>query len=257
MENYPAAVAQIAGDYLERAKAHLKQVPLREREEFLREIESHIYEAYQREPGEDAVPRILAVLRKLGEPQDLVADRLPESIVRSGTRRKLPVQVLAGIVIALFGIPLGVGGVGAVVGVLGAMLGLLAAYYAATVAMLLSGTLFLALGLLRIYQPVLWDRLVANGIIQMDEQGAELVERILPGAEGFLLLAAAALLIGLALGMLWLGRYLVRGLRLLFAMVFDGARRAAEGFRKWANAPRTAERYAPARMGMRSSTSAS
>src|ERR1035441_5302646 len=44
MNNYPEVVAKIAHDYLERVKSQLQLVPVRERIEFLREIESHIYE---------------------------------------------------------------------------------------------------------------------------------------------------------------------------------------------------------------------
>ena len=78
----------------------------------MREIQSHVYEAYQQMPGEDDVARIFAVLRNLGEPGEVVADRLPGAMVRSGTRRNLPLYVAGGILIALFGIPLGFGGFG-------------------------------------------------------------------------------------------------------------------------------------------------
>ena len=112
MNNYPEVVAKIAHDYLERVKAQLQLVPVRERIEFLREIESHIYEAYQQTPGEDDVARILAVLRNLGEPAEVVSDRLPGTMVRAGTKRNVPLFVVGGILIALFGIPLGFGGLG-------------------------------------------------------------------------------------------------------------------------------------------------
>ena len=58
MNNYPEVVPKIANDYLERVKSQLRLVPVRERDEFLREIESHLYEAYQQTPGEDDVARI-------------------------------------------------------------------------------------------------------------------------------------------------------------------------------------------------------
>ena len=84
MYNYPEVVAKIANDYLERVRLQLRTVPARERDEFLREIESHLYEAYQNTPGDDAVARILAVMRNFGEPAEVVADRLPGAMVRSG-----------------------------------------------------------------------------------------------------------------------------------------------------------------------------
>ena len=130
MNNYPEVVAKIANNYLERVKSQLRLVPIREQNEFLREIESHLYEAYQQTPGDDDVARILAVLRNLGEPAEVVSDRLPGTMVRSGTKRNLPLYVVGGILIALFGIPLGFGGLGVLVGILGGLAGMLVAFYA-------------------------------------------------------------------------------------------------------------------------------
>ena len=115
---------------MERVKSQLGLVPIREQNEFLREIESHLYEAYQQTPGDDDVARILAVLRNLGEPAEVVSDRLPGTMVRSGTKRNLPLYVVGGILIALFGIPLGFGGLGVLVGILGGLAGMLVAFYA-------------------------------------------------------------------------------------------------------------------------------
>ena len=63
MCEYPESVAQIVDDYLERVKERLRLVPPREQDEFLREIQSHIFEAFQEATGEDDVQRVLAVLR--------------------------------------------------------------------------------------------------------------------------------------------------------------------------------------------------
>ena len=118
MNSYPEAVAKIANDYLERVKSQLRLVPLREQNEFLAEIESHVYEAYQQTPGDDDIARILAVLRNLGEPAEVVYDRLPRTMARSGAKRNVPLYVIGGIFIALFGIPLGFGGLGVMIGIL-------------------------------------------------------------------------------------------------------------------------------------------
>lgn len=112
MNSYPEVVEKIADDYLERVKSQLPLVPIREQSEFLAEIESHLYEAYQERPEEDEVARILAVLRNLGEPAEVVSERLPRTMARSGKTRSLPLYVVGGILIALFGIPLGFGGLG-------------------------------------------------------------------------------------------------------------------------------------------------
>ena len=115
MNEYPDAVAAIANDYLERVKAHLRLVPASEQEDFLREIQSHLYEAYDRTPGSDDVARILAVLRGFGAPAEVVSDRLPQAMVRSGTGRRLPLYIAGGLLVALFGLPLGAGGIGVLV----------------------------------------------------------------------------------------------------------------------------------------------
>lgn len=115
---------------MERVKTQLRLVPIREQNEFLAEIESHLYEAYRERPEEDDVARILAVLRNLGEPAEVVSDRLPRTMARSGTKRNLPLYVVGGILIAVFGIPLGFGGFGVVVGFLAALAGMLVAFYA-------------------------------------------------------------------------------------------------------------------------------
>src|SRR5579863_8489299 len=106
MNNYPEAVAKIADDYLERVRSQLRLIPAREQDDFVREIRSHLYEAYQHQvdqqtPGEDDVSRILGVLRNLGEPAEVVSDRLPGSMVRSGTKRNQLLYVAGGILIAL------------------------------------------------------------------------------------------------------------------------------------------------------------
>src|SRR5579863_4339599 len=105
MNQYPEVVAAIVNDYLERLKGKLMLIPALERDEFLREIQSHIYEAYNQSPGNDDTQRILAVLRNLGDPAEVVADRLPGAMMRSGTSRNVPLYIVGGILLVLFGIP--------------------------------------------------------------------------------------------------------------------------------------------------------
>ncbi len=50
MNSYPEVVATIVNDYLDRVKSQLRLAPVREQSEFLAEIESHLYEAYQQAP---------------------------------------------------------------------------------------------------------------------------------------------------------------------------------------------------------------
>jgi hypothetical protein len=187
-----------------------------------------MYETYQQTPGDDDVVRILAVLRRLGEPAEVVADRLPRTMVRSGTKRNLPLYIASGILIALFGIPLGSGGVGVLVGLLCALAGLVVAYFAFTGSILLVGAVFGTLGLTRILVPELWDKLVMLGFIQIDGPVADFLEHFPPFDQGLLLLLVASVFIASGWGLLRLGRYLLRGLHFLFSLALDWTRRLAQ-----------------------------
>jgi uncharacterized membrane protein len=224
MQDYPEVVAKIVTDYLQRLKSHLHVVPAHERTEFLKEIQSHIYEAYQNEPGEDDVQRILAVLRKLGEPSEVVADRLPQAMVRSGTKRNFPLYVMGGILLALLGIPLGFAGFGFLVGALGALAGILIAYYAMAGSAILVGAIGMVLGLSRIYQPEFFDKLVSTGAIQLDAQAAQFLDLFSTSSQGSILILVGMAFAGSGFGMLWLGRYLFRGLRFLYGFVCEWIR---------------------------------
>lgn len=228
MDDYPEIVKRIAGDYLERMDSKLAPLPAAEREEFLREIHSHIYEAYCRAPEGDEVTRILGVLRNLGEPADVISDRLPETMVRSGTRRRMPLFVLSGILIALFGIPLGFGGVAFLAGVLATLGAMVAAYYAAAGTIFLAAALFVSMGAARLLLPELWDRLVRLGFIQMNGPVADFLDQLPPSEQGLLILAIGALFAAGGLGMLRAGRYLRRGFHFLLSLMLDWFRRGAQ-----------------------------
>jgi uncharacterized membrane protein len=232
MSDYPESVARIATDYLERVGAQLRLVPARERDEFLRELQSHLYEAYQQTPGEDEIGKILAVLRNLGEPAEVVADRLPSAMVRSGMRRNLPLYIVGGILIAMFGIPLGFGGVGVLMGLLCALAGVVVAYFASAGSILLAGAVCMLVGLIRFLDPHLWDKLVTLGVIQMSGPTAEFLDQFSPSDQGLILILVASVLAAAGLGMLWVGRYLIRGLRFLFSLTFDWMRRFAQSLRR-------------------------
>jgi uncharacterized membrane protein len=213
MSDYPEVVARIVDDYLERVRAQLRLVPAGEQDEFLREIQSHLYEAYQRTAAQDDVSRILGVLRKFGEPVDVVADRLPGRMVRTGTSRNLPLYVAGGIFLALFGVPLGFGGVGVLLGLLGALVGILVAYFAAAGSVLLVAALCLLLGLTRVFLPNVWTGLVAVGAIQINGPAAEFLEQLSGPEQGLLMLILGGMLSAAGLGMLWVGKHLFRSRR--------------------------------------------
>ena len=214
MNHYSDPVATIVDDYLERLTAKLGSVPAGERDDFLQEIRSHIFESHAQSgrAGEDDVATILAVLRKLGEPAEVVADRFSETMMRSGARRKLPLHIIAGVFIALFGIPLGFGGVAVLAGVL-------VSFYATAATVFLISTMLLVTGLIRIYEPAVWDRLLSIGVIQMDAPVAGFLDQISPAGQGTILIVLAAVFAACGLGMIWLGKYMTRGFRFLSTLV--------------------------------------
>jgi uncharacterized membrane protein len=233
MNPYPEVVAKIAGDYMERVKSQLRLVSTQEQGDFLREIESHLYEAYQQMPGEDDVARILAVLRNFGEPAEVVSDRLPGALVRSGTKRNLPLYVAGGILIALFGLPLGSAGAGVLVGLLAAVAGLLVAYYAVAGSFLLVGAVTMLMGFLRILLPQVFERLVTLGYIQFNGPVGEFLDNFSPAYQGLLHHPVCQLICRGRLGHAVNGEpYMLRGLRFLFSLTFDWMRRLGQGARR-------------------------
>jgi uncharacterized membrane protein len=232
MNNYPEVVTRVTDDYLERVRTQLRLVPSPERDEFLKEIQSHLFEAYQRMPGEDELTRILAVLRNFGEPADVVADRLPESMLRAGSKRNMPLYVAGGIFLALFGLPLGFGGIGVLLGLLGALAGVLVAYFAVTGSILLVGALLLLLGFIRLVLPRVWDSLIAIGVIQFNGPAAGFVDQFSAQEQGLIILMAGAVLGAAGTVMLWGGKHLFRGLRFLASLAFDWVRRQFEALRR-------------------------
>jgi uncharacterized membrane protein len=213
------------------ARSRLRLVPAREQDEFLREIQSHLYEAYQQTPGEDDVARILSVLRNLGEPAEVVSDRLPGAMVRSGAKRNPFLYVAGGILIALFGIPLGFSGVAVLMGLLAALASMAAAYYAVAGTVLLGGAMFMLMGMTQIVLPQLWEKLMALGFIRLSGAPAEFLDQFSPPDQGLILVVFAGLLAVSGLGMLRLGKRLLRGLRFLFALALDWMRQCAQSVR--------------------------
>jgi uncharacterized membrane protein len=233
---YPNAVNSIVNDYLQRLDSHLSGLAALERRDFVREIESHIFESYATEAATDDVDRVLRVLRRLGEPAAVVEDRLSDSLVRSGSRHRTILRIAAGVLIALFGVPLGIGGVAALFGFLVALGGILVSYFAFASALVISGILMIALGASRIYLPGLWDRMVETGILQIDSD----LERVLAlgdaGTQGYIILLAGCALVAAAFGLFYFGRKLFRGISNLALLLLDRARKAAQSIRKyWSN----------------------
>ena len=206
--NYPEPVKKIVVNYLERLEGYLQGLPGSDKAEFIKEIESHIYESYQNDAG-DEIDRILRVLRKLGEPGDVYAKKAPEAIVKLGTNRKRPLYILGAILIAFFALPLGMGAVGVIIGIIGAIFGLLVAYFVTASSFVLAGFLGIIFSIIKIAHPEFLD----EAIIKL---GGQVSHFFNPTLEGILGLIACLIITGLGVLMLYFGRNIFKGLKFLW-----------------------------------------
>jgi uncharacterized membrane protein len=214
VNDFSEPVEKIVNNYLARLKDSLKGFPENDKEELVKEIHSHIYESFISDPTEDNVDRIFNVLNKLGEPSDVVATRMSESMVDMGKKKKLPMYILAGVLIGLFGIPLGLGGVAVLIGILITVGTLIFSYYVIAISLIISGWIGLIASIIQIINPAILPEYIHiyNDII---------IDPVLGGIAGVVSSVLVALL---GLGMLWLGKYMMRGIRFVFSATIERIR---------------------------------
>ncbi len=123
--HFPPGAEKIVADYLEKVKVQLKGMNQGDQQEILAEIRSHIYESFNAESAGDDIDRILLALKRLGDPTEVVANRVSESISRLGRQKKSLLYILAGFLIIFFAAPLGMGGLSVLAGLLAALAALL------------------------------------------------------------------------------------------------------------------------------------
>jgi uncharacterized membrane protein len=210
---FSGPVAQIVDNYLERLKKGLKGIPVKDQDELVKEINSHIYESFQSDPTPDEVTRILKVLDKLGEPADVISARLPEAMVALGKKRKLPFLILAGLLIAFFGVPLGLGGLGAAVGLIIGVLALIISFYVVAFSLILAGWLSAVVLIVRLIVPNFLDPWMDIYPLVSD-----------PTFNTVIYILGALLVAALGFGMLWLGSRMLRGVRFVFRFLFEKIR---------------------------------
>lgn len=205
---FSGPAAQIVDNYLERLRKGLKGIPAKDQDELVKEINSHIYEAFRQDPTPDEVTRVLKVLDKLGEPADVISTRMPEAMVAVGKKRRLPFLILSGLLIAFFGVPLGLGGLAAAIGLIIGVLALVVAFYIVAFSTILTGWLGAALMVVRLFSPSFLDPYVNIYPLVADPTLNTAIYII-----GALLIAAAGM------GLLWLGSRMMRGVRFVFRLL--------------------------------------
>jgi hypothetical protein len=139
---------------------------------------------------------------------------MPQSISRAGQKRKAPLYILAGILIALFGVPLGLGALGVLIGLLAALFGLVIAYFATAVSLSVAGFLGAVVSAVALFAPeviVSINRLAGTEVVQLGPFS--------PAAAGLIGLVVSLIIAALGLVMLWSGRYLWRGFRFVINLI--------------------------------------
>jgi uncharacterized membrane protein len=206
-------VEKIIQNYLNRFKRHLKGLPENEQEELLKEIHSHIYESYVNDPGENEVERIFDVLDRLGEPAEVASTRMSNAIVNMGKKKKLPFLILSGLLIGLIGVPLGIGGAAILFGLLSTVLVLVLSFYILAFSLLFTGWVGVIVSIVRLINPYFLDPYIQMYPLLPD-----------PVANAIIYIIASLLIAALGIGMLLLGRYLMRGFRFMVHVTFEKIR---------------------------------
>jgi uncharacterized membrane protein len=219
--DFPPNVEKIVDDYLARLSSRLRGIPDRDRDELLSEIRSHIYESFTHDAPGDEIERILAVLRRLGDPADVVSSRMPEAVKRLGKGKKAPLYIVAAVLITLFGLPLGLGALALLVGFLVAFFGLMIAFYGAGITLVVGGFLSAVISSITILAPNLISRV-------NEAMGTEVVRLGLfpgdPELSGYVALICSLILLGIGLLLLWSGKYLWRGWRFVSILILSKTR---------------------------------
>ncbi len=206
-------VKQIIQNYLNRLKRHLKGLPENEREEVLKEIHSHIYESYVSDPTESEVERIFNVLDRLGEPAEVASSRMSDAIVTMGKKKKLPLLILSGLLIGLIGVPLGFGGAAVLFGLLASVFVLILSFYILAFGLVFTGWIGIFVSIARLINPYFLDPYIQMYPLLPD-----------PVANAIIYILASLLIAALGVGMLLLGRYIMRGFRFLVHVTFEKIR---------------------------------
>jgi len=219
--HFPPAAEKIVTDYMEKLASQLKGMNETDRQEVLAEIRSHIYESFSSDNEGDEIDRTLRALKRLGEPAEVVASRMADSVTRLGKKRKSLSYILAGLLIVFFAAPLGMGGLGILVGLLAGLFALLIGYFATAVALVVSGFVGALIGLLTIISPDIFldiNRWAGEAVFQFGPFQNN------PQVAGILTLILSLMMAALGLLMLWSGKHIWRGLRFVLRLVSDKIR---------------------------------
>ena len=227
--HFPPTAEKIVADYLEKLRAHLKGMNENDQNEILAEIRSHLYESFHAEKDGDDIDRCLRALKRLGEPAEVAAQRVSDSLTRLGKQKKSLLYILAGFLIVFFAAPLGMGGLSVIAGLLAALAALLIGYFATAVILVISGFICALFGLITIISPGVFmeiNRWAGEAIFQFGPFQNH------PQLAGVITLIIAMVLAALGLLMLWSGKHIWRGLRYTLNLMLAKIRKIFSASRK-------------------------
>lgn len=93
------ASKRIYNNYLKQVKKTIKSLSIREQNEILLEINSHIYEAMLRKEDLNEVEALLDVLNNLGEPDDVFKPLVADKILDKATRSFNPIHLFKALIL--------------------------------------------------------------------------------------------------------------------------------------------------------------
>lgn len=196
--NQSELIQTIASDCVVHAELHLAYLPREEREEYVRKLRTHLRETYS---------------------------EYARLEIAGASKRNLAMHVLTAALIALFGLPLGLGGVSLVFGIIVACAAVVLAYYVFAGSMLIAASLVALLAFARLFAPPLWDQLIDSGYIHI---GVPMFDQFSVGLQASILMWMAVGFFAAGFGLWKVGKYPLRGVRQLFRMASDWARRGGK-----------------------------
>ncbi len=90
---------KIYASYINRLKKTIQPLAKNDREDVLMEFNSHIYEGMKRNVNEDEADRLLDVLDKLGEPEEVLQPLIAEKKLEQATKTFNPIHVFKALVL--------------------------------------------------------------------------------------------------------------------------------------------------------------
>lgn len=167
MDNNTSAVEKVVNDFLIRVKDRIGPDATGDKERFMTDLKGRIEALYNEEQTGDEIDRILNVIRKIGEPEQVAASfRKPEGKSEQTTSRSPLFWVLMIFLGLVFGLPVAMGALGALIGLCAGLIGILVGYVAVGVGLTFGGLATLVVSFLVLFAP---DALIAiNAFFDME-----------------------------------------------------------------------------------------